>query len=342
MVGPASGSGPLPLSGALNMLTYIARRILYSIPVLIVVSFVTFWGLRLAFDPLQKYRGQHNSASILPVQRHRLGLDKPIYVQWFKWFTKAIRGNLGVSDRTNNAVWGDLIHHLGTTIHLVVWGTLISALIAIGVGVYSAVRQYSIGDYTFTGLSYLGIAMPPFWFGLMAIVLLVTFPKTHWNLSQPIFYSIGLHSSGQSGIFNLDYVRHLALPVATLVVQSVAAWSRFERAAMLDVLGADYVRTARAKGLPRRRVIFKHAFRNALIPLVTVMALDTAALFGGLIITEQIFAIPGMGRYFLQSLNAGDAPALLGWVLLTAIILITANLLADIFYGVLDPRIRLG
>jgi len=132
------------------------------------------------------------------------------------------------------------------------------------------------------------------------------------------------------------------LPVATLVVQSVASWSRFERASMLDVLSADYVRTARAKGVPRRKVIFKHAFRNALIPLVTVMALDTAALFGGLIITEQIFSISGMGRYFIDSLRSSDAPALLGWTLFTALIIIAANLLADIAYGVLDPRIRLG
>jgi peptide/nickel transport system permease protein len=124
-------------------------------------------------------------------------------------------------------------------------------------------------------------------------------------------------------------------------VQSIASWSRFERASMLDVLSADYVRTARAKGVPRRKVIFKHAFRNALIPLLTVMALDTAFLFGGLIITEQIFAISGMGRYFLESLTAGDAPALTGWVVITALFVIGFNLLADVMYSVLDPRIRL-
>jgi peptide/nickel transport system permease protein len=323
------------------MLTYIARRIVYSVPVLVVASFLTFCGLRIAFDPLAKFRNLKDAALIIPEQRIRLGLNHPLVVQWWHWFSKAIRGNLGISDNSNNPVLGELIHRLGTTMHLIIWSTLLSAALAIGVGVYSAVKQYSLGDYMFTGLSYVGLAMPPFWFGLMAIVFLVTWPVTTFHLNQPIFYSIGLHSTGESGIFNLDYYRHLALPVMTLTVQSIASWSRFERASMLDVLSADYVRTARAKGVPRRKVIFKHAFRNALIPLLTVMALDTAFLFGGLIITEQIFSISGMGKYFLDSLAAGDAPALLGWTVLTATIVILFNLLADVLYSVLDPRIRL-
>ena len=323
------------------MLTYIARRIVYSVPVLVVASFLTFCGMRIAFDPLARFRLSKGAATLIPQQRKRLGLDHPLVVQWWNWFTKAVRGNLGISERTNNAVLGELIHRLGTTIHLIVWSTLLSAALAIGVGVYSAVKQYSIGDYVFTGISYVGLAMPPFWFGLMAIVLLVTWPVTHFHLSQPIFYSIGLHATGKSGI-NLDYFRHLALPVLTLTVQSIASWSRFERASMLDVLSADYVRTARAKGVPRRKVIFKHAFRNALIPLLTVMALDTAFLFGGLIITEKIFSIPGMGAYFLDALSHGDAPALLGWTMVVATIVILFNLFADLLYSVLDPRIRLS
>jgi peptide/nickel transport system permease protein len=323
------------------MFTYIARRIVYSVPVLIAASFLTFCGLRIAFDPLARFRQSKGAALVIPQQRKRLGLDHPLVIQWWKWASKAVRGNLGISERTNNAVLGELIHRLGTTIHLIVWSTLLSAAIAIGVGVYSAVKQYSIGDYIFTGLSYIGLAMPPFWFALMAIVLLVTWPVTQFHLDQPILYSIGLHATGKSGI-NLDYFRHLALPVATLTVQSIASWSRFERASMLDVLSADYVRTARAKGVPRRTVIFKHAFRNALIPLLTVMALDTAFLFGGLIITEKIFSIPGMGAYFIDALTHGDAPALLGWTMMVATIVILFNLFADLLYSYLDPRIRLS
>jgi peptide/nickel transport system permease protein len=221
------------------------------------------------------------------------------------------------------------------------FGIGFALVLAIGVGVYSAVKQYSVGDYVFTGISYIGIAMPTFLFGLLAIALLVTLPVTWFHLSEPIFYSVGLHSTGQSG-FNLDYLRHIALPVLTLTVQSVAVWSRFQRASMLDVLNADYVRTARAKGVPKRRVIFGHAFRNALIPLVTVVALDSAFLVGGLVITEQIFSIGGMGRLFLDALSGGDAPVLLGWFLVVAIFVIVFNLIADLMYSVLDPRIRVS
>jgi peptide/nickel transport system permease protein len=149
---------------------------------------------------------------------------------------------------------------------------------------------------------------------------------------------VGLHSAGQSGF--VDYIRHAFLPVLTLSVQLVASWSRYQRASMLDVMGADYIRTARAKGVPRRKVIFKHALRNALIPLTTIMAVDIGALFGGLIVTEVIFAWPGMGRVFTQSLLQGDTAIVLPWMVVTAVFIIAFNLLADVLYGVLDPCIR--
>jgi len=323
------------------VLTYIVRRVVYSIPVLLIASFLVFWGVRTTYDPTSKYRTSKDAARIIAQKRKELGLDKPILVQWWTWFTNFLHGNLGVSDRTNDNVWSMLTHALWPSLQLMFWGTMFALVIAIGVGVYSAVKQYSFGDYAFTGISYIGIAMPTFLFGLLAIALLVTLPVTKFHLSEPIFYSVGLHSQGESG-FNLDYIRHLALPVLTLTVQSVAVWSRFQRASMLDVLNADYVRTARAKGVPRRKVIFRHAFRNALIPLVTVVALDSAFLVGGLVITEQIFSISGMGRLFLDSLSFGDAPVLLGWFLIVAIFVIVFNLVADLMYGVLDPRIRVA
>jgi len=323
------------------MLTYISRRVLYSVPVLAVASFLTFWAVRITFDPTAKLRTSRQAARIVAERRRELGLDQPIVVQWWRWFRGVASGDLGISERTNGRVIEMIRHAMGPTLQLLVWGTVLSAILAIGVGVYSAVKQYSPLDHFFTGLSYIGIAMPPFWFGLLAISLLVTWPRTHFNLREPILYSVGLHSGDRSGI-DMDYLRHLVLPVLTLTVQSIAAWSRFERAAMLDVLSADYVRTARAKGVPRRKVIFKHAFRNALIPLVTVIALDTAFLFGGLVITEQIFAVPGMGRLFLDALRVGDAPVLLGWYTVVALMVVVANLLADLFYSVLDPRIRLS
>ncbi|MBV8949964.1 MAG: ABC transporter permease, partial [Actinobacteria bacterium] len=228
---------------------------------------------------------------------------------------------------------------LWVTVQLMFWGVVISAAVAIAIGVYSAVRQYSVLDYGLTGMTFLALAMPPFWFGLIAIQFFSADVKTWFHLQDPLFYSIGLHKGGLSG-FNLDYVRHLALPVITLTVQIVAGWSRYQRAAMLDVMSADYIRTARAKGVPRRRVIFKHGLRNALIPLVTVIALDVGVLFGGLIVTETIFSIPGMGRLFYDSLLGGDATVLVSWTVVTAVFVIAFNLLADVAYGWLDPRIR--
>jgi peptide/nickel transport system permease protein len=323
------------------VLTYILRRILYSVPVLIIASFLVFWGIRSTYDPTAKYRTSKDAARVIAEKRKELGLDRPIIAQWWTWFTGFLHGNLGTSERTGDRVSNMLTHALWPSLQLMFWGLLIALVLAIAVGVYSAVKQYSAGDYAFTGISYVGIAMPTFLFGLLSIALLVTWPVTKFHLDQPIFYSVGLHSEGQSG-FNLDYLRHLALPVAALTVQSVAVWSRFQRASMLDILNADYVRTARAKGVPQRKVIFKHAFRNALIPLVTVVALDTAFLVGGLVITEQIFSIAGMGRLFLDSLQFGDAPVLLGWFLVVALFVITFNLFADLAYGWLDPRIRVS
>jgi peptide/nickel transport system permease protein len=322
------------------VLTYILRRIIYSIPVLVVASFVVFWGIRTTYDPTAKYANSKDAARVIAEKKKELGLDRSIIAQWWSWFTGFLHGDLGISYRTNDAVSGMLRRALWPSLQLMFFGTIFALVIAIGVGVYSAVKQYSVGDYAFTGISYIGIAMPTFLFGLLAIALFVTLPYTKFHLTEPIFFSVGLHSEGQSG-FNLDYIRHLALPVLTLTVQSVAVWSRFQRASMLDVLNADYVRTARAKGVPQRKVIFRHAFRNALIPLVTVVAIDSAFLVGGLVITEQIFSISGMGRLFLDSLQAGDAPVLLGWFLIVAIFVIAFNLIADLLYSVLDPRIRI-
>ena len=198
-----------------------------------------------------------------------------------------------------------------------VLGMLVSRWsLAIAVGVYSAVKQYSVGDYVVHRASRTsGSRCPTFWFGLLAIALLVTVADRSGSTStQPIFYSVGLHSDGQSG-FNLDYLRHLALPVLTLTVQSVAAWSRFQRASMLDVLNADYIRTARAKGVPQRQGDLQARVPQRADPARHGRSRSTPrSSFGGLIITEQIFSIPGMGRLFLDALQAGDAPVLLGVV----------------------------
>ena len=323
------------------MLTYITRRALYSVPVIIIASFLLFAFVRGTFDPCAKLRSSREGEAAYVRCQNRLGINQPIVVQYKNWLNDAVHGDLGQSSRTNEAVTTMIGRSLWYTVQLIFWGILVSAVVAIALGVYSAVKQYSVLDYTFTGLSFIGLAMPPFWFGLLAIQFLAVGPKQWFNLNDPLFYFVGLHSADKTG-FNLDYVQHLVLPVMTLTVQIIAEWSRFQRASMLDVMSADYIRTARAKGVPRRKVIFKHGLRNALIPLVTVMALDIGALFGGLIITEKIFAIPGMGRLFIDALLVGDVQVLVAWTVLTAVFIVLFNLLADVLYGVLDPRIRLS
>jgi peptide/nickel transport system permease protein len=321
------------------MLTYISRRTLYSIPVILIASFLLFFFVRESFDPCLRARA---SKDVTAVERCRetFNLDDPVPVQFLNWLGEAVQGNFGDSEATGEAVTSMVQRSMWFTIQLIFWGILVSAVLSVSLGVYSAIKQYSIGDYTFTALAFIGLAMPPFWFGLLAIQFLAVGPKTWFNLDEPWFYFVGLHGSGQTG-FNMDYVRHLVLPVMTLTVQIIAEWSRFQRASMLDVMSADYIRTARAKGVPRRKVVVKHGLRNALIPLVTIMALDIGALFGGLIITEQIFSIPGMGRLFINELQAGDAPVLAAWLIVTATFIVIFNLIADVLYGVLDPRIRL-
>ncbi|MEV4898531.1 ABC transporter permease, partial [Nonomuraea sp. NPDC055795] len=269
----------------------------------------------------------------------RLGLDQAIPVQYWHWLTRFVTGDWGVSSRTAGPVHGLILPALGTTLQLIVWGVLVAAVIALAVGVYSAVRQYSAGDLAFTGLSYLGVAMPPFWLGLILIQILAAWPQELLGLTDPPLYFVGLHSPDGGG--PLDYARHLVLPVLTLTVGLVASWSRFTRATMLDALTSEYVRTARAKGVPKRRIVTRHALRTALGPFVSVTAVDAGLLFGGLVVTEQIFAIQGMGRLFLDSLLAGDVFVLVPWTLVVAVVVIVFNLLADLAYAVLDPRVRL-
>lgn len=321
------------------MITFITRRVLYSIPVILVASFVLFWAVRATFDPLAKLRLAQDPAA-LAREVERLGLDRSIPEQYFLWLRSMIVGDWGTSTRTGTPVLPLIGEALWPTLQLAFWGLLIAILIAGGISVYSAVRQYSLGDNLLTGASYLGIAMPAFWFGLILIQTFAVWPKEAFGLSEPPLFFIGLNSPGQTGV--LDYIRHLILPVAALMIALVASWSRFGRAAMLDALSSDYVRTARAKGVPRRQVIWRHAVRNSLAPFVTVVALDAAILIGGLVVTEQIFAIPGMGRLFLQSLVAGDVFVLLPWMIVVAVAVVICNLIADIAYAVLDPRVRLS
>ena len=319
------------------MITYIIRRLLYSIPVLFATSFLIFTFVSLAGDPAARVRA-NPKFSLLSYEhlRIRYHLNDPIPVRYWYWLKDVITHKLGNSLITQQPIWPDIQRVMGHTAQLIITSSLIAILLGVLVGVYSAIRQYSFFDYTATTFSFIGFAMPTFWLGLLLQVLFVNiYLKYHVR----IFYTAGLNNPG-NGAFSLDRLQHLGLPVMTLAIIDIALYSRFMRASMLDVINSDYARTARAKGVPEWRVIMRHVFRNALIPLVTVIALNVGALLGGAIVTETVFSLDGMGSYFIDKLNQLDLYAVMAWLLVTSVIVILANLIADVLYGVLDPRIR--
>ncbi len=321
------------------MFSYVARRILISIPVLLIASVLVFVFVRATTDPTTHLRLSRDPQAIQR-ERTRLGLDDPLPVQYGNWLKDFVRGRWGESYKTRRSVSAEIRSKLWVTTQVAFFGVLVSLVVAVAVGVFSAVKQYSTLDYVFTGLSFAGLAMPIFWFALLLIQFL-SYDLQRWlGWDQPVFFSVGLREP--TGGVPFGYLRHIALPVACLSVQLIAGWSRYQRASMLEAMGSEYLRTARAKGVPRRKVIFKHALRNALIPLVNVTAIDMGALFGGLIITETIFSLPGMGRLLVDSLLNGDTAILLPWLMVTAAFIVVFNLVADLLVGVLDPRVRLS
>ena len=321
------------------MLSFAVRRLLYSIPVILVGSFILFWAVRSAFDPLVKIRAIRDP-EVIARETERLGLDQGIIVQYWRWLTGFLTGDWGTSSRTSGDVLPMIQSALTVTLQLLIWSLLFATIAAVLIGVWSALRQYSPSDYALTGLAYVGLAIPAFWFGLILIQLLAVWPQQLLGWSEPPFYFIGLSSVDKEASL-LDTARHMVLPILALTVGLVAVWSRFTRTSMLDALSSDYVRTARAKGVPQHRVVINHALRNAWGPLITVIAIDSALLIGGLLVTEQVFSIPGMGRLFLDSLLAGDVFVLMPWMLLVATAVILLNFLADIAHALLDPRVRL-
>src|SRR5215213_2678849 len=298
------------------MLSYVIRRLLYSI-VMLVLFFVAKSG-----DPLAALATSPNVSQLTVKNiRERKHLDAPVYERYYYWAKDAVA------------------NEFGKTLQLVLVANILAVLLAVLIGVYSALRQYSTFDHVMTTGSFLGLATPVFWLALMVQVGVVQiFERTGYRL----FPISNLNSIDPgSGIhFWIDRAHHLVLPVLVLMVANVATYSRFMRASMLEVVNSDYVRTARAKGLPERWVTMKHSFRNALIPLVTIIALNFGGLLGGAIVTETVFSLDGMGLYFVNALLANDPYPVMAWLMITATTIIVFNLIADILYGVLDPRVR--
>jgi peptide/nickel transport system permease protein len=320
------------------MVTYIVRRLLYSIPVLFLSTFLSFIFVSYAGNPIALLRQNpkisqqtiHNEI----IQQH---LNKPVVLRYFYWLQDVFTHKLGKSLTTFQPLWPDITRTLGHTAQVIIISESLAIIIGVAVGIYSAIRQYSIFDYLFTSVSFLGFAMPTFW---LALLLQIAFTDIylHWNVR--IFYTSGLNTTPGGPAWSLDRLQHIALPVMTLLIISFALYSRYMRASMLDVINSDYVRTARAKGVAEWKVIMRHVFRNALIPITTVAALNIGGLLGGAIVTETVFTLDGIGYYFVQKLGSLDIYAVMAYLLVTAVIIIVFNLIADITYGFLDPRIR--
>jgi ABC-type dipeptide/oligopeptide/nickel transport system permease component len=323
------------------MLIYVVRRLLYSIPVLVAASFLIFTFTVTTADPLSELRERRNvnpnALALITKEKH---LDAPVIVRYGYWVKDAATNKFGTTIIGDRPIWNDLKRVIPHTLQLVIAAEIIAILLAIVIGVYSALRQYSPFDYVATSFSFLGLAIPVFW---LALILQVAFTNIFLKWDVRIFYTAQLSSvdPGHGIHFLVDRVQHLVLPVIVLVTAQVAVYSRFMRTSMLEVINSDYIRTARAKGLAERRTILKHAFRNALIPLTTLVGLNLGALIGGAVITETIFALDGMGLYFINALNDGDPFPLMAWLMVVSVMIIIGNLLADIAYGYLDPRIRL-
>ena len=323
------------------MLTYIARRLLYSVAVLIAASFLVFFFVTVSGDPIAGLRITPNVSreSIADIS-DRKHLDDPIPVRYWYWVQDAVTDQFGTTLLTNKPILPDLWRVMKNTLQLVLIAQALAILVGVGIGILSALRQYSAFDYSATTFSFLGLATPVFWLGLMLQVLVVYI--LDWTGHQ-IFPIANLSdvNPGQGIDFALDRAHHLVMPVIVLMVAGTATYSRYMRASMLEVINSDYVRTARAKGLNNRRVTMKHAFRNALIPVVTLAALDFGTLLGGAIVTETVFSLDGMGLYFINALGTADPYPVMAWLMITATMIIVLNLVADVAYGLLDPRVRL-
>lgn len=313
-------------------LGYLIRRLLGAIPLLLGISVILFAIIQLApGGPLDIYAENPSvSKEALAQIAARYGLDQPVPVQYFLWLKAILVGDWGYSIRTGRPVLDEIVLRLGPTLQLGGLAMLISLVIAIPVGMISAARRGSRLDGTVTVLSFAGISTPVFWLALLLQLL--------FSVQLGWLPSAGYQSIGDGSFF--DRLRYIIMPASVLSLATIASWSRFIRSGMIDVLNQDYIRTAYAKGRGEKAVLFLHALRNAMIPAVTVIAVDFVTIISGAVITETVFAWPGIGRLFMESMDGRDYPMLMGLMMMGSLAIVVANIIADICYAALDPRIR--
>ncbi|MDQ7843137.1 MAG: ABC transporter permease [Armatimonadota bacterium] len=311
---------------------YVLRRLTVMVPILLGITVVSYVIMSLTpGDPVQMLISPSMSAEDMAIRRKALGLDQPVHIRYVKWLGELVRGNLGYSFSSGAPVTRRVGERIIPTLKLTGTALLLSYLIGIPVGVVAATRRYSTTDYLVTVITFLGISLPTFFLGLAGIYIFAL--RLRW---LPVGGTMTL--GGEGGF--LDGLHHLILPAGVLAVAGAGVVARYVRSSLLEVLGQDYVRTARAKGLAEALVLRRHALRNALIPVITLAGLQIPALLAGAVITEQVFEWPGMGRLTIEAINQRDYPVMMAITLITAVLVAAGNLLADIAYAAADPRIH--
>ena len=312
---------------------YILKRILIAIPVLIGITLIDYAIMCLAGSPLEMLKGPRISDAALQAKEIAAGLDKPLIVQYFVWLWQLLQGNLGYSMKSYEPVSAMIGSHIGPTLLLMGASLALSLLIAVPAGIYSAVKQYSKGDYAVVTASFIGSSIPSFFLALILIYI--------FTVKLGILPSGGMNTLGMDGSV-ADTIRHMVLPVTVLAVSLAGSNIRYIRSSFLEILQQEYLRTARAKGIGYKRVIWKHAMRNALLPIVTVIGMQIPMLFGGAVIIEQVFSWPGLGLMTMTAIMGRDYPVIMGVCLLSAVVVLVSNLITDILYALVDPTIQLN
>jgi peptide/nickel transport system permease protein len=319
------------------MWTYLARRLVQGLFTLLIITVLCFILTRLSADPMAQYANRPNiSQEDRERIRVRLGLDRPLPIQYFRWLGLALQGDMGNSFFSHQPVSLLISQRLPLTLILMFTAQTITVLIALGLGILSAVRQYTLVDNVITSLSFIGFSMPIFFIAL-GLMLIFAVQFKSWGFP---YLPTGADIWDPKNPVQL--MRHMVLPVSCLVIIQTAGYARYVRTSILEVLGLDYIRTARAKGLTERTTLFKHALRNAALPFITILGLDIPFLLGGALVTESIYAWPGMGRLFWEYAVKGDFPVVLGVLLIVSSAVVFFSILTDLAYTFIDPRIRLS
>jgi peptide/nickel transport system permease protein len=329
------------------VLLFVVRRLLWAIPTLLIVTFVVYVAIRIGTDPVASFVRSNTRASDEAIEQYieQNGLYEGFggYVKgYFQWLGGFLTGDWANSIKGNQEVWPNLKDALANSLRLAGISIVLGITIGCTLGLIAALRPGGLRDGSVNTAALVMLSIPAFVSAIVLQMVFAVYTRRWWPEATWLhFPTSGVYPPGHQGFDLVEMLRHLTLPVTVVVIQTVAVYTRYMRASLLEVMNSDYLRTARSKGISERRVIVRHALRNALLPIVTLAAIDFGALFGGLIITENIFEYPGLGRFFLNAYSNGDFPELMPWMVLVVTAVILFNLIADLLYAVLDPRIRL-